>query len=102
MVDVLGGAHMRSGVCREKPMGSGWLAFEQGGVEGGIRQVSMGSCTMWALDGRGNVYLREGVDAGRPQGSVWRSLAASPSMVNISVSFTEQVRANRIVVMICM
>lgn len=80
---------MRTGITRENPSGNGWLEIDQGTITHGIKQISLGENSVWALDNQGNVFYRAGITELKPEGTQWVHIPAN--MSNISVSFTGQV-----------
>ena len=81
---------MRTGICRETPYGTGWLNIENTSIMSGIRQIGLGSNSLWALENQGNVLYRAGISKDRPEGTKWVQIPAN--MSNISVSACDQVK----------
>ncbi len=89
---------MRTGISRDCPQGIHWIQIENGRITSGIRQISLGNKSVWALDSTGDVFFRSGLGDDRPEGLLWVHIPANMSY--LSVSHTDQVSNSKKLILI--
>uniref|UniRef100_A0A182YKR0 Uncharacterized protein n=1 Tax=Anopheles stephensi TaxID=30069 RepID=A0A182YKR0_ANOST len=73
-----GSAFLRCGITVENPLGNKWQMIEPpGGVS--FKQISVGTCGIWALDTVGRLSVRKEINGTFPEGSHWQLL---PNVLN--------------------
>lgn len=60
---------LRTNITRENPIGIGWVTINPPSLESNVRQVALGSCSIWAIDNQGDLYFRAGVREENPRGN---------------------------------
>jgi tectonin beta-propeller repeat-containing protein 1 len=101
IVSYEGLIYFRSGVSRQSPSGQKWTKIENptstsvdlNGAGAGMRQVTAGKNSVWALNSGGAIFYRSDITETTPMGNKWHSIPGN--MSHISISMANQVNISK-------
>ncbi|CAH1130207.1 unnamed protein product [Ceutorhynchus assimilis] len=75
-----GCAYVRVGIRQDKLEGERWICVEPPGAQ--LKQISVNSVGIWAVDALGRINVRKEVTSTFPEGTHWQNIIADPPIIN--------------------
>lgn len=76
-----GCAYYRVGITENKLEGERWVCVEPP-IGSQLKQISVNSAGVWALDNQGKLHVRREITATFPEGTHWQTITADPLVLS--------------------
>lgn len=76
----------RTGICINNPSGTDWVLLDSPSNDTIIKQIGLGSDSVWAMDNYGKVYYRIGITPNLLQGKKWVNVRSNSTNISVSSS----------------